>query len=254
MDINKRLATLFALAALGSSVAVANGIEPEAVKPATPQSVAPGVGMMPVWMQLPMAGSYPYVMVPAPALSAYPLPQMTLPPGWGPFVMVWVPLQALQSLPQPAVVDYGPVADTPVVELPDPALVETAEPAREAMPVPIAVVTPAPVPAPIASDPAPVVEPVTAPVGAIKPDALADSVSGIDYGPVAPTPVVDLLALTAPPAAGVADPAPAQKSAEPAPVTKKPAARKKAVRKAPASVAPPKKRMCWNNGVVAPCP
>lgn len=262
MYSTKRLATLCVLAALGSSAAAANGTEPDTAKPVAPATVPPGVAMSPVWVQLPMAGTYPYVMVP-PSLPAYPLPQMTLPPGWGPFVMVWVPVQALQSQPNPAVVDYGPVAETPVVELPEPVPTETVAPAQEAVlaPEPVAA-PPAPVSPPavseqVAAEPAPAPEPVPDPALAGKPDAvavpLAEAVPEIDYGPVAPTPVVDLLALTAPPAVSEALPAPAQKTAVPAPVTKKPVLRKKAVRKAPASVAPAKKRMCWNNGVVAPC-
>lgn len=254
------LAALCALAVLGSSLAWANGTEPDTAKPVAPSTVPPGVAMSPVWVQLPMAGTYPYVMVP-PSLPAYPLPQMTLPPGWGPFVMVWVPVQALQSQPNPAVVDYGPVAETPVVELPEPVPADTVAPAREA------VLAPEPVAAPptlasspavseqVAAEAAP--EPVPAPALAGKPDAvaapLAEAPPAIDYGPVAPTPVVDLLSLTASLAASEALPAQAQKTAAPAPVTKKPVVRKKTVRQPPASVTPAKKRMCWNNGVVAPC-
>lgn len=205
------------MAVLGTATAAANGTEPDTVKPPVPLVAAPGVNMTPVWVQIPMTGPIPYFLAPPLPMPVQPLPQMTLPPGWGPFVMVWVPLQALQPTAQPALVDYGPVADTPVVELPE----TVVEPA-----VPETLLSPAPV--------------VMMPV-----DAEAASVPGseVDYGPIAPTPVVDLMALSAPVAVSV----PASKP------PKKPAVKKNPVRKLPAATVPAKKRMCWTNGVVAPC-
>lgn len=197
------LAALFALTALGSTFATADGTAPDAAKPASLPLASPSVAMQQ-------------------SIPAYPQPQTTLPPGEGP----WVPLQALQPAPQPPVVDYGPVADTPVVELPGPILEQVNEITRETPPASVAAEK----------------------TGLIAVASLPDAAPEPDYGPIAPTPVVDLLALTAQSAAS--EPAPPSVKS---PAIKKPAVKRKAVREAPVAVTPPKKRMCWNNGVVAPC-
>ena len=261
MKLNTTLATLSALALLGVTGAMANGTQPDTpLQPASPQQqvsppqVAPGVPMAPVWVQLPAAGSYPYFLATPQPVPAYPLPQMTLPSGWGPFVMVWVPVQALQAASIPPVVDYGPVAETPVVMLPepDPEPAPQAAATGETQP---AVALPVPADMPAASPgPDGAAVPAVAPEAATPPleQAVAESVqvsvpaTDVDYGPVAPTPVVELPDFTAPPAVA----APAQ---PPATVKKKPVVRKKPVSKAPAAATPARKRMCWNNGVVAPC-
>ena len=261
------LATMAMMVALGAATAAANGTEPDTVRPAIQPIAAPGVAMTPVWVQMPVAGSYPYYLAVPQPVPAYPLPQMTLPPGWGPFVMVWVPLQALQPASPPGMVDYGPVADTPVVELPEVIAEPVAEPMLVAEPMSAApkdmVVPSAPADVPASEPPAnpvPSQEPVTA-----APPALPESVPSavpvaaaqtftspvsvpepdVDYGPIAPTPVVDLLALTAPPA-----PAAGHTSAPQ--TVKKPAVKKKPKPKS-ATTVPARKRLCWSNGVVAPC-
>lgn len=226
-----------ALMLLGTAAAVANGTEPSAApQPVATQPVPPGMPAAPVWVQLPVAGSYPYfLMVPQPVPSPV-LPQMVLPPGWGPFVMVWVPVQALQAQSMPPVVDYGPVADTPVVVLPEPE----AEPSASAglsPSVPAAEATPSAVPE--------TAGPPAEPPGLSVP-AESAMPAEVDYGPVAPTPVVVLPAHAAPSAAPQAD------TKKPVKPRKKPVAGKKPVSpSAPPATA--KKRMCWTNGVVAPC-
>lgn len=229
MNRTRIFAALGVAASLGAATAVANGSEPDPAQAPAQAAVAPGVPMTPVWVQLPAAGSYPYYLMTPQPVPPLPLPQMTLPPGWGPFVMVWVPVQALQAWPVPPVVDYGPVMDTPVVVLPEPGSAPVSDEAAESQPA--------------ATLPAQAAVPATGPA----PSAPAEvPLSEIDYGPIAPTPVVELPDFSAPPAV-VAPAKPAAKA------RKKPVSKKKPVQKAPAAAAPAKKRMCWTNGVVEPC-
>lgn len=295
---------LAAAVGLSTGIAMANGTEPGPDEPgvgvpnaalAAPSNPLPGaspvpmpvVSMPPVWLQAPAAGAYPYYLVPYPALSrplppAYPIQPMQpmMPPGWAPFVMVLVPMRAMP--PAPAGVDYGPVAETPVVELPESGMTG-ASPVTSSVekPVPLEVLDAGKAPAeisqpdygPVADTPIvelsmdePVPEiagqnalPATAelpppPVVPMAEAAVITTLSPIDYGPVADTPVVDLLV---PEATLPAVLTPAH--AKPATVkAKKPTGKKsrtaKAAAKPAASTAPPaRKRMCWNNGVVAPC-
>ncbi|MFN3715429.1 MAG: hypothetical protein ACK4R8_01765 [Thiobacillus sp.] len=231
MKFKATLATLSTFALLGAGTATASGAQPGIAsqpagaqqQPVSPPQLAPGMPMVPMWGQLPAAGGYPYfLMIPQP-VPAYPLPQMAPQPGWWPFVMVWMPVQAMQGVPVPPVADYGPVADTPVVVLPEP----DPEPQPDA-----AVSRTTQLAAPPRQGEIPLEQAAegSAPASAVVADA--------DYGPVAPSPVVELPDFSAPPAAQT---------------KKKPAVRKKPVNKAPAAALPAGKRICWNNGVVAPC-
>jgi hypothetical protein len=178
------------------------------VHPAWPQGMFPMMWPMPYALPLhpAMAGG---MLVPVPI---YGVPGMPVPPTWIPVFTMPVPPAAPVALPAEAGVDYGPVSDTPVVELP-PSEDASAPPAVE----PGAALVPAA---------GPVDPPWTAPA--------------VDYGPVTATPVVDLLTLEAPPAA-------------PPPVSKSTRSGAKAKTPAKGAAAPRKNRMCWENGVVAPC-
>lgn len=166
---------------------------------------------MPIWMQA-MPGMPPVL-------------------SWVPVMLVPTPALAGVSLPQGRSVDYGPVSETPVIELPAPDEVDpqpSGEPGATIVPGAEKDMSAAPV-APS--------EAVSAEVS-----ALADSPwtePTVDYGPVIDTPVVDLLALE-------------KKLSAPAVPSKK---RTGSSAPPPAKQAPaPKKaRMCWKNGIVAPC-
>ncbi|MBI1283746.1 MAG: hypothetical protein GC183_05360 [Thiobacillus sp.] len=223
---------------------------------------APPPGMMwPVLPQYPAPMPMPavvWVMVPVPATSLTPAavdygpvadtPVVELPPVYGaPEAMM---LEGGAS-PAPAMVDYGPVADTPVMELPqsepdiaqavaeDAALAAAlaqegkvnAGPAEIVFGVESVTVNGQ---ASVAGEPA--TPTVAVPVNEIP----------VDYGSVAPTPVVDLLALEsqASKAPGASQP-PSKPARKPGtPVSPKPVAKTKSE---------PSKRLCWTKGVVAPC-
>ena len=166
---------------------------------------------MPIWMQA-MPGMPPVL-------------------GWVPVMLVPTPALAGVSLPQGRSVDYGPVSETPVIELPAPDEVDpqtsgesggTIVPGSEKD---MSAVTVAPS------------EAVSSDVSALVDSPWKEPT--VDYGPVIDTPVVDLLALE-------------KKLSAPAVPSKK---RTGSSAPPPAKQAPaPKKaRMCWKNGIVAPC-
>jgi hypothetical protein len=193
-----------------------------------------------------------WLPVPLPTRPGMP-PALT----WVPVVLV--PLMVAPPLPQGAVVDYGPVSDMPAVVLPSPEEPQApSAPAAEA-------VAPASLPTevdygPVAATPVVVLsspeEPQIAPTPAAEAvapapsDAVAGSVPAwmppdVDYGPVTATPVIDLQELekqlSAPPPKPGKPSRPSSGASKPkAQATAKPAA-------------PAKKRMCWENGIVAPC-
>ena len=254
---------------LGPGLAIANGTAP-GVSDTSPVLVAPAATPpAPAWLQRAPA-AWPQVVywVPAPGMMwpmapAYPAPiPMPYPSaGWRPFVMMWVPVIAQAPASVTADVDYGPVAVTPVVELPLPA--STPEPVSGPVPAPAPEGT---ILSPAITEPGKPDEgsaaavsvlelPASAETGGLPlaADAQASAMTAVDYGPVAPTPVVDLLALEQQAAAlqprdmtRVA-PKPSQKSVRQSPVTAAPASASQPTAK------PVKKRLCWNKGVVAPC-
>ena len=244
---------------LGPGLAIANGTAPVVPDPPSGLGVAPAtppgnVSPAPVWLhRVPATWPQAFYWVPAPGMMwpmapAYPAPiPMPYPSaGWRPFVVMWVPVTAQAPASVTAGVGYSPVADTPVVELPLPA--STPEP----------VSAPVPTPAPAGAMRSPAItepgKPDDGPAAAISPLALpVSAMKAVDYGPVAPTPVVDLLALEQQAAVPrprnmtrVA-PKPLQKSVRQSPVTAAPASALQPAAK------PVKKRLCWNKGVVAPC-
>jgi hypothetical protein len=188
-----------------------------------PMPYVPGLAgrvmFMPVWMQ-PMPGMppvlnwFPVILAPRPALTAMPLP----------------PADS---------VDYGPVSDTPVIELPLPEEVNS-QPIEK----PGATNAPESVPAAEDASVAAVVPNVAVPTAGTAsmvsaPDAPPWSEPTVDYGPVIDTPVVDMLALE-------------KKLFAPAVPAKK-QTRSSGTAAAKPVPAPRKARMCWKNGVVAPC-
>ena len=244
---------------------------PAQASPAASPVVAP---QLPVWLQMvPVAGPGGVYWIPVPAVSwpvapQYPAPiPLPYPAYAGERPNVWmpapVPAQAPAPVPGSAGVDYGPVADTPVVELPvfdaTPDSVPVPAPAEPAGAA-LAPATPEPA-KPVESSATETVTPEsTATAGVDQPSPAAEvptsvvpaSLTTVDYGPVAPTPVVDLLAAERQAAA----PRP-RKKAQVAPKPLQPASNAPATA-APASPAPTasqpaKKRLCWNKGVVAPC-
>lgn len=305
-----------AILLLGSGMVASAGAEmkaipdeqwiPARVAPAARPDMAPAPAM---WMQMmPVARPMMYYWAPPPGMMWPMQPQYPVPMAMPPVVWVMVPV------PSPALVDYGPVAATPVVELPsmDAAAQATIEDAAPVAVVDYGPVTETPVvelppmdaaPRTMIEEAVPVADvdygPVTVtpvvempsepdPAQAVLEDAalaaaLAQEVASspessppavlnsqspveavvessalavavqvdlppVDYGPVTPTPVVDLQAL----------------ESQAAKLTVKPAATpKKSVRKKSgisASTKPvanakpePAKRMCWTKGVVAPC-
>lgn len=175
------------------------------------QGLAGRVMLMPIWMQA-MPGMPPVV-------------------SWVPVMLVPTPALAGVSVPQGRSVDYGPVSETPVIELPAPDEVDP-QPSGESGATIVPECEKDLSAAPVAPS-----EAVSA-----EASALADSPwqePMIDYGPVIDTPVVDLLALE-------------KKLSAPAVPSKK---RTGSSAPPPAKQAPaPKKaRMCWKNGIVAPC-
>jgi hypothetical protein len=256
MNPTKVFVTLAVAASLGAATAVANGSEPDTVQTATPPVAAPGVAMTPMWMQLPVAGSYPYYLMPTQPVPPYPVPQMTLPPGWGPFVMVWVPVQVLQAMPMPPVVDYGPVSETPVVVLPEPEPEPVAKVVSDTPPVAMPVLADLPAvsltPALVGAVPALAPQEVSAaPVEPRSAESDPARAQDVGYGPIASTPVVELPDFTAPPATSAPMQPPVKANKKP--VSSKKPAKKPAKTQPAAASAPTRKRMCWSNGVVAPC-
>lgn len=259
---------------LGPVLATANGTAPTVpdIPPelgAAPAAPPGNVSPVPVWLQrVPAAWPQAVYWVPAPGMMwpmvpTYPAPIPIPYPsaGWRPFVMMWVPVTAQVPVSVTADGVYGPVADTPVVELPLPAL--TLEPASAPVstPVPEGAMRSSAITEPGKPDAGPaaavtVLElPASAETGGLSlaADAQTSAMMAVDYGPVAPTPVVDLLALEQQAAAPrprdmtrVA-PKPLQKSVRQSPVTSAPASAMQSAAK------PVKKRLCWNKGVVAPC-
>lgn len=183
-----------------------------------------------------------WVPVPLPTWPGMP-PVLT----WVPVVLV--PLMVAPASPQGAVVDYGPVSDAPVVVLPS-----AEEPQAAAwMPTEVDYGPVAATPVVVLSSPE---EPQVAPTPAADAVAPAPTDAGaagtsawepsnVDYGPVTATPVIDLQELekqlSAPP------PRPGKPS-RPSGSASKPKAQA-----ASKPAAPTKKRMCWENGIVAPC-
>lgn len=166
---------------------------------------------MPVWMQT-MPGMPPVL-------------------NWIPVMLVPMPPLTGVSLSQTGSVDYGPVTETPVIELPVPDVIEAQSSNESGAGI-----------APGAEN-----EPSAASVAPSEGDSsevstLADAPwtePTVDYGPVIEPPVVDLLALE-------------KKLLAPAAPDKKQIRSSSTVAAKPAP-APKKARMCWKNGIVAPC-
>lgn len=184
---------------------------------------APVVPMPP-----PMSQGMPYaanaavgMWLPVPVRLA---PGMPAALTWIPVVLVPMPLVAPAAVPVAETVDYGPVSETPVVELPLPQEGEAEPPQPGAL---------------FAPDRTSAAEDLLAPAPAAAPSAWR--APEVDYGPATPAPVVDMLALE-------------KQLFEPAAPASKPVRQGKP--KPEAAVKPAsgqKKRMCWENGVVAPC-
>ena len=239
---------LSVLIAVGPALASANGTDAMSPAPVIEPASLPLFAPVPaavVWPALPMAP-----VMPPPAMAFHPaMGWVMLVPvsagfphlarGWQPILPIWS--MAQPSLP--AAVDYGPVADTPVVVLPE--TMPESDAGEE-----ISRVTPVAAPEGMAGHPEPVdygPVAVTPVIFLETPEAAADSGMErerpiqvetrrpVDYGPVARTPVVRLSA---------------PRAARPAAPIRRTTARDK-----PASPtrAPSSPRLCWKNGVVAPC-
>jgi len=175
------------------------------------QGLAGRVMFMPIWMQT-MPGMPPVL-------------------SWVPVMLVPTPALAGVSLPQGRSVDYGPVSETPVIELPAPEEVDPQPSGESGATI---------VPESEKDTSATPVAPSEAVSGEVS--ALADSPwtePTVDYGPVIDAPVVDLLALEKKLFA------PAVRSKERVGASAPPPAKP--------VPAPKKARMCWKNGIVAPC-
>lgn len=270
-----RLAGLAAM--LAPMLSLANGTAPtEAPRPATVAAPAAGSAEQTAATQappsLPMVGM-PYMVPVMWHAQAYPAgPWLSPAPvawQWPMFVVVWIPVQP--ESPAPPAAEGGAAAVAA-----DPAPAATAQlPGGDAL-APVAAATPAEstptagqsVPAAAASPALPASPAATAATAAEpQPDAptraLAEARSGaqaqaapvvwpvpvVDYGPVAPTPVVDLIALEKRTAVAVKKPA-SETLRKRARAAAGPAA---AAQPAQAPAAPAKRRLCWTNGVVAPC-
>jgi hypothetical protein len=237
-----------------------------------------------MWPQMmPVARPMVYYWAPPPGmiwpvLPQYPAPMVMPPVVW---VMVPIPSTSLTS----AMVDYGPVADTPVMELsmidavPEQIMLEGAAATVDYGPLADTPVVGMPLPdsntaqammedaalaAALAQEgkvdagPADVTSGVESATingqspaaGAVEPVAATVAVPvnviPADYGPVTPTPVVDLLALES---QGSKSP---DSSRRPSRSTRKsgtPASPKPMAK----ATSEPAKRLCWTKGVVAPC-
>lgn len=175
------------------------------------QDLAVRVMFMPIWMQT-MPGMPPVL-------------------NWVPVMLVPTPALAGVSLPQGRSVDYGPLSETPVIELPVPEEVDPRPSGESGATI---------VPESEKDTSATSVVPSEAVSGEVS--VLADSPwtePTVDYGPVTDTPVVDLLALE-------------KKLFAPA-VRSKERISSSAPPPAKPVPAPKKARMCWKNGIVAPC-
>ena len=248
---------------LSPCLVMADGGEPAAPKMPPPAPMAPAmsppmVWQAPMWVQMvPVSGNQPYYPMPQPGMGWPVLPHyaapMFIPPvtsaPWPPFMWVIVPVQAMSH--SPAGIDYGPVADTPVIELPPPDEAPAAPTPEGSMSAPTAVEMDRPVSGQgRMTDPSSNMNEPSV-VGATEPAAAPAAVSAValmvDYGPVTPTPVVDLLALQKQTAV----------ESVPKPSTSNPARKASATPsskpRSTATTKPVKKRMCWTNGVVAPC-
>ena len=241
-------------------LAMAEGVEPATVAapapvqetPALTPAILPPFPAWPPMMAIPGMGVH--YMVPQQGMM-WPMPfQYPVPMAMPPFVWVMVPVPAMATMP--ARVDSGPVVEAAVAKLPlpdpesGPAVTDNAGQSLasrngEIAPTEEATVTDHPSASP--ASPVPAVAMIADDVP-VRPDAIPAGVA-VDYGPVAPTPVVDLLALQHQEA--IASP-PNQRPAISKPV-RKPVAGKRS--KQPAQVAdkPAKKRLCWTKGVVEPC-
>lgn len=253
MSAPKKLRSVIAALLLGPGLAVAADVEIAAsheqpiadqITSAMKPDMVPPVLMWPPMM--PAARPMVYYWAPPPGMMWPVLPQYPAPMPMPSVVWVMVPVPA--SSLTTAMVDYGPVADTPVVELTqvDP---DTAQAVAEDAALAAALAQEGKVgagPAGVASG----VESATlngqasvAGEPATPTVALQVNEVPVDYGPVAPTPVVDLLALESQASTTPDSPAkPARKSGTPR--SPKPVAKTKSE---------PSKRLCWTKGVVAPC-
>lgn len=256
------------LLGLGVGQAIAND---SATAQPQPSLEATHSAMAPAWLRMaPVPGAY-YYWVPQTGM-AWPVPVMPqyavpMPPpatgAWAPFVWLLVPSPAMATVP--ATVDYGPVADTPVVELPlsdetpAAAIPEKATQAPATMDADRTARVPGPgeaVHAPVsveamtrASVADTAIQAAAAPESTPLPAApVARSAVAVNYGPVAPTPVVRL------PVPGKR--AAATRSRNTSRVKSRAAGKAAAAAPKPLPVsvaAPTRKRLCWSNGVVAPC-
>jgi hypothetical protein len=251
-----------------AGMVAANDIE--LLEPGTPvpaQAMPAMAPVAPMWPQMmPVPGVQPYYLAPPPGM-AWPMPpQYPAPPvrppamfaPWMPFVWVWMPVPA--TAPMPAEVDYGPVADTPLIELPLDEMAASPTALAGTVVSPVAIETDIPVAAgeAVANNSLVESKPATAAEGALPAGIVPGPAAAgrapvrttvVDYGPVMPTPVVDMLTL--------------QKRFTKASLRNRAQGSSRAVSKS--TVAPPdkpnpgkagkpaKKRMCWNKGVVAPC-
>jgi len=220
-----------------------------AIQPDRVPSTAMWLPMMPV-ARPPLYYWTPPAGMMWPALPQFPV-RMAMPP------VVWVLMPVPAALLTPAQVDYGPVSDTPVVELPvvDPAIAQTTlEDAalaatvtqagnREAGPAVSSGVEAASPAATNSQTPATRADEPVAP-----PAAASVNTMPVDYGPVAPTPVIDLPALHTQDA-GSDTPESSQVAPKSVRKTGTPASPKPT----PTAKSAPAKRMCWSKGVVAPC-
>jgi hypothetical protein len=175
------------------------------------QGLAGRVMFMPIWMQT-MPGMPPVL-------------------SWVPVMLVPAPAFTGVSLPQGRSVDYGPLSEAPVIELPAPEEVDPQPSGESGATI---------VPGSEKDMSATSVAPSEAVSGEVS--VLADAPwtePTVDYGPVTDTPVVDLLALE-------------KKLLLPAVRTKERVG-SSAPPPAKPVPAPKKARMCWKNGIVAPC-
>ena len=245
MCVHTKMRVFVGLLLLGSGLAVANDTEPAVPDRQTGSvqgapTATPVMAPLPqVWPQMMAVPSPPfYYVMPQPGMvwpmwpqyQPYPFPLM-MPP----FVWMMVPMQtATPGKPASAEADDGPVAATPGV-----AISSSTQGVGLAADASVAELPPSAERAPAQGAAEPVAEAVAASV----------SMVAVDYGPVAPTPVVDWPALQQP--ATVISPRKRlranQKSVSKPDVAMQPKPR-------PATVTEPaKKRMCWTKGVVAPC-
>jgi hypothetical protein len=292
MSAPERLRSVVVALLLGPGLVAAANVDTDAsneqpiqgqVAPAMKPDTVPPVVMWPQMM--PMARPMVYYWAPPPGMMWPVLPQYSAPMAMPPVVWVMVPVPATSL--SPAMVEYGPVADTPVVEVP-----LTDEAPEKIMQEPPALPAPAVVDYGPVTD-APVVElplPDTDNTQAMMEEAalaaaLAQEVK-VDAGPAAVAPGVKsapmngqsnaagepeaptaTASVNAPPVDyGPVTPTPvvdllaleALGSGTPAPAKRPP----KPVRKSgtPVSAKPmakvksePSKRLCWTKGVVAPC-